>query len=331
MPRTPRLALALSIGISLLAWERTGVMADPSPVVAKVGSHTITAAELERRMAMVPPFQLRTFGNTPDEARRAFLSRVLVREALLAQGAEERGLEKRTDVREKIRSVMRNAMLAKLRTEVQETAKPTEADVKEYYEKNASKYRSPPRVALWQIVVQKREDALAILAEVKKDPTPKRWSDLAREKSLDKVTNMRGGNLGFVHPDGTTSEPGVRVSLDVLKAVEAVKDTEIVPDPVKDGDRWAVVWRRQSMKAIERPLELETGSIRQILLHERSTAKMKESLATLRKDGLRDHHPELLELIELGSSGDLTPVRRPGTLPANRRQASPAPSAGSHR
>jgi peptidyl-prolyl cis-trans isomerase C len=328
MSKAPRLALALALGTSLFAWEKAPVLADPSPIVAKVGARTISAADLERRMAVVPPFQLRTFGDTPDEIRKNFLTRVLVREALLSQGADERKLPSRTEVREKIRGVMRNAMLTKLRNEVQEKDKPTDADVKAYYDAHAAKYKSPARVALWQIVVGSREDALAILADLKKDPTPKRWNQIARDKSLDKLTNMRGGNLGFVHPDGTTSEPGVRVSPELVKAAEAVKDTEIVPDPVKDGDRWVVVWRRQSMRAIERPLELEAGSIRQILLHERTSAKIKEFVAGLRKDGVRDHHPELLELIDLASSGELSPVRRPGALPAGRRQASPAPSSG---
>lgn len=330
MSSLPRLALALSIGLSLLAWERRGVHADTSPVVARVGARTITAADLERRIANVPPFQLKTFGATPEEIRRAFLERVLVREALLAQGADDRGLATRDEVQEKVRCVMRNAMLAKLRAEVKEKG-PTDEEVKAYYEKNASKYRSPPRIAIWQIVVAKREEAEQILAEMKKDPTPKRWADLARERSLDKVTHMRGGNLGFVHPDGTTSEPGVRVSPEIWKAVEGAKDTDILAEPVKDGDRWAVLWRRQSMKAIERPLELEAGSIRQLLLHERTDAKIKETLANLRKYNVRGHYPDQLEMFDIASNGDLIPVRRPGAMPSSRRHASPAPSPSSLR
>ncbi|MFT3770083.1 MAG: peptidyl-prolyl cis-trans isomerase [Minicystis sp.] len=164
--------LAAGLGLAALLGEGHRVQADTSPVVAKVGARTITAAELERRMASVPAFQLRTFGSTPDEIKKNFLERVLVREALLAQGAEARGLPDRDDVKEKIRGVMRGAMLAKLRADVAQNAKPTDADVKAYYDKNVTKFRTPARVGIWQIVVAKREEAQEILAEMKKIPRP---------------------------------------------------------------------------------------------------------------------------------------------------------------
>src|SRR5262249_23526648 len=90
-------------------------------------------------------------------------------------------------------------------------------------------------------------------------PSPKHWTELARSKSIDGATGMRGGNLGFVGPDGSTPEPGLKVSPAVLSAVGRLKDAEISPDPVQDGDRWVIVWRKQTMKSVERPLELEAG------------------------------------------------------------------------
>jgi peptidyl-prolyl cis-trans isomerase C len=328
-PSSARWILAAGLALFAAAWEGGAVHADVSPVVARVGTQAITAADLERRMAAVPPFQLRSFGATPAEIRKSFLERVLVREALLAQGGEDRGLMDRPEVRDKIRGVLRSARLARLRAEV---GKPKDEDVKAYYEKNAAKFHSPARIAIWQIAVAKREEAEAILADLKKDPTPKRWTELARDKSIDKATAMRGGNLGFVAPDGTTAEPGLRVSKAVLEAAEKVKDSELVPEPVKDGDRWAVVWRRQGMKAIDRPLELEAGAIKQILLHERTEAKIKETVAELRKQSLTEHAPELLEAIDITPQGDLTPVRRPGALPQIKRApVNPVPAPGTNR
>src|SRR5580698_10815672 len=115
----------LAAGIGLLAAAPSGhaPRADTSPVVARVGTVTITAADLERRMAAVPPFQLRTFGSTPAEIKHAFLDRVLVREALLSLGAAEHGLEERDDVKERIRGVLRGAMLARLRSDAADANK----------------------------------------------------------------------------------------------------------------------------------------------------------------------------------------------------------------
>lgn len=329
-PGTPW-ALALGLGLLVAGWEGRAVHAQAAPVavVARVGTRTITAADLERRLNNVPPFQLRSFGSTQDEIRRGFLERVLVREALFAQGAEDKGFTERDDVKDRIRGVLRNAMLAKLRGDVVNAGQVTDADVRAYYDKNAAKFHAPARIALWQIVVEKREQAVEVLAELEKDKTPKRWNELARDRSIDKVTNMRGGNLGFVTPDGITSEPGVKVSREVLAGVSDVKDTEIVPHPVKDGDHWAVLWRRQSMKPVDRPVELEAGSIRQILLHERTDAKIKGAIAALRRDHLGEHGAEMVDLVDVTPGGDLSPVRRPGTLPPGRRlTASPVPAPG---
>jgi peptidyl-prolyl cis-trans isomerase C len=330
--RRPKLSphlLAAGLGLLVAAWEGRPVHADTSPdqtaVVARVGAQTITAGDLSRRMAGIPPFQLRSFGSTGEEVRKNFLQKVLVREALLAQGAAGSALAARNDVTERTRAVLRNAMLTRLRAEVARNGKPTDEDIKAYYDKNAARFHSPAKLALWQILVQKREEAADILAELRKDPSPKRWADLARERSLDKATFMRGGNLGFVSPDGTTAEPGVRVDKTVLEAAAGVKDAEFVPEPVKVGDRWAVVWRRQSMKPVERGLDMEAPSIRQVLMHERTDARIKETIARLRKEHLADHEPELVEQIEMGASGELGTVRRPGTQNHARRSGNPAP------
>lgn len=334
--------LAAALGLLVAGWEGGPTFGAPppppvppaalSPVVARVGAITITAADLERRLNAVPPFQLRSFGGTPAEIRRAFLDRVLIREALLSQGGLERGLDRRDDVRERSRGVLRNAMLTRLRTEVASTSKIDENDIKAYYEKNAAKFHSPERYALWIIASNKREDAAEILADLKKDATPKHWTELARAKSVDGPTAMRGGNLGFVLPDGTTPEPGLKVSPAVIEAAQKLKDTEMSPEPVKDGDRWVILWRKQTMKPVDRPVEVEAGSIRQMLLHARTDARIKDSVSSLRKLHLAEHNPDLIDLFDITPQGELTPVRRPGALPPGKRApAVPVPAPGNLR
>jgi peptidyl-prolyl cis-trans isomerase C len=334
--RRRRAALWLGAALALAATTvvRSAAYAEaqgsaPGAIVARVGSRVITASDLRRRLAAVPAFQLKAFGKTPDEIRRNFLEQVLVREALLAQGAALEGIEQREDVREKILATLRNQMLGAARAEALVESPVTEADIRAYYQANLSKFHTPARVAIWRIQVATEAEARDILEQVKRDPSPKRWNELVREKSLDKTTNMRGGNVGFVFPDGRTSEQGVKLEPSVVAAVSQVKDLELVPAPVKDGERFSVVWRRQSARAVERPLDLEMGSIRQVLIHQRTDGKVKKLLEKLRSDAVRDVHPEVLEALDVTSTGDLQAQRRPGVLSAGRRAAgSPAPKQG---
>jgi peptidyl-prolyl cis-trans isomerase C len=180
-------------------------------------------------------------------------------------------------------------------------------------------------VAIWRILLATREEAQAVLDDVKKDLTPKHWNEVCRDKSLDKATSMRGGNVGFVSPDGSTAEAGVKVDPVLVKAAMGVKDAELVPEPVREGERWAVVWRRQGMRAVERDLESEKGNIRQTLLHARTEEKIKGVLEALRKDRLTEYSPELVDQLDITSNGELQPMRRPGSLSSSRRASAQPP------
>jgi peptidyl-prolyl cis-trans isomerase C len=340
--RTPYPRCLLAAGFGLLAVVSEGrdtlgapppVLTAPglSPIVARVGSITITAADLERRLAALPPFQLRSLGATPAEIKRTFLDKVMVREALLSQGGADRGLDGRDDVRERTKSVLRSAILNRIKTDVTNSMV-SEADVQAYYEKNAAKFHSPARVAVWILATHKKEEAKEILDELHKDASPKHWSELTRTKSIDTATAMRGGNIGFVSPDGTTPEPGIKLSPAVMAAVEKLKDAEITAEPVADGDRFVIVWRKQTMKSVDRPVELEASSIRQMLIHQRVDARIKEIVASLRKDHVHEHNPDLIDLFDISPQGDLTAVRRPGALPSGKRApVNPVPAPGNLR
>lgn len=326
------LGFALVLSLFGAAFSGSQSLAQPAssepnsadPVIARVGSEVIRASDLERRLAGVPPWQLRTFGKTPDEIRRNMLERVLVREILFAQGAAAQKLSEQVEVQERIRGVYRSLMLGQVRGSAAKDSPVTEEEVKAYYEQNRSKFNSPMRLAIWRILVDSEADAKTLIELLKKDLTTKAWSDLAREKSVDQATGMRGGNLGFVAPDGTTSDPGVRVSPEIVAAASKVQDGELVGEPVPEGKRFAIVWRRQSMKAVNRSLEDETLSIRQVLAHDKVDKTLKKLMGSLRASNLSNFNEQLVDQLEVSASGDLQSARRPGTLPPSRK-----PSAGS--
>jgi peptidyl-prolyl cis-trans isomerase C len=77
---------------------------------------------------------------------------------------------------------------------------------------------------------------------------------------------------------------------------------------------------------VSRSIEQEAPSIRQILAHGKAEAQVKQLLERLRAQDVSGHAPELVDLIDITSTGDLQPKRRPGTLASGRRPGAPPPS-----
>jgi len=326
-----RAALATALAIVAgtvchsVVFADAGTPSDDTTYVAKVGTRVFTISEVERRIATVPAFQLRYFGKSPEEIRRRFVEETLVKDALLVQGAEAEKLSDTIEVAERIRGVLRAALIKKITDEAEAAGPVTDEEVKAYYEANLSKYHAPPRIVLWRITLATREEAQSVIDKVKTDLSPKKWNEIAREQSLDKATNMRGGNLGFVEPNGTTSDPNLKVDAALVTAADKVKDGELVQEPVADDGKWSVVWRRQSMKAVDRPLEMEATQIRITLMRQRADKRVADTLAELRKKSVSETNADLLELLAVSGMGEVSPVKRPGTLPSARHPAAGSP------
>lgn len=314
-----------AVAVLALLASATTARADSQTIVGRVVDRKISVGELEDRMTRIPPFQLRGLGTSPDAVRRFLLDRSLLRDALLAQGARDRKLDVAPGTKERIDRVLRSALLDELRRETLSKSPVTDEEARAYYDRNPEKFNAPARVSVWRILLPSREKAAEVLATAKKDLTMKTWTQLAREQSIDKATHMRGGNLGFVAPDGTTPESAVKVSPLLYQAAGRVADGELVGEPVKEGENWAVVWRRQSMREVRRTFEQESVSIRQMLTHSKAEERARALIAELRKEHLEDYAAELVDQIEVTALGDVQPVRRPGSLPPARSRSGAPP------
>ncbi|MCL2725559.1 MAG: peptidyl-prolyl cis-trans isomerase [Polyangiaceae bacterium] len=293
------LAVVLGLLVGASASYAHGADVDRRARVAvRVGSHAVTVGELEDRLAGIPSFQLATYGASPNAIVRAYTNQVIVRDLLLLAGAEERGLDKKLPTSRELLRARSNATLRALRANL--SASPiSDEDVRQYYRENIARFDSPERINIWRILCNSREDAQAVLAAAKRDPTVRRYNDLAREHSVDKATNMRGGNLGFVAPDGISNEVGLKVDPAVVKAASHVKDGEFVAEPVAEGSLFAVVWRRGTVAANKRTLEQASQQIRSTLYRERTENAERALIAELRAKYTRDIDTSLLGVITL--------------------------------
>jgi peptidyl-prolyl cis-trans isomerase C len=311
MPR-PLAAAGLLAGVLLVHGETlagdAGADARRARAVASVGagpaSRTITAGDLEDRIAAMPTYQRATFGASADAIRRRVLDEVLVRDALLSLGAQGSKLDAQPAVAHAIDRAVAGATVGAVRSALGPATDISMDDVRAYYERNRARYDAPARHEIWRILCKTIDEAQAVLDAAKADPTPKTFAQLARDHSQDKATALRSGNLGFLTADGTSSEPGLRVDPAIVQAAEAVRDGDFVGAPVAEGELFGVVWRRGTTPARKRAVEDVAASIREILWRERAKAKVDELLASLRAAKVRDLHEDLLDGVDLTAAAD---------------------------
>jgi peptidyl-prolyl cis-trans isomerase C len=288
-----------------------------SRIAIKVGGRTASVGEVEDRLAEIPSFQLTTYGGARNEIVKAFVDQVVVRELVLGAGAEERKLDMALPTKHQLLRAKSTATLRAVRSPFKSPSAIPLEDVTRYYDENRSRFDSPERVNLWRILCKTREEADTVLAAAKRELTIPKWNDLAREHSMDKATNFRGGNLGFVGPDGTSNEAGLKVDLGLLKGASAVKDGDVVPHAVPEGTAFAVIWRRSTVPATRRSVEDATAQIRTTLFRERTEAAEKKLIDDLRAKHVRDVNVDLLKIIEIPpfDAGISLPRSTPGSRP----------------
>jgi peptidyl-prolyl cis-trans isomerase C len=272
-------------------------------VVLRVGGREITVGDVEDRIAAMPPFQRASFGSTADAVRRRFLTDVIERDELLALGAQNDKVGERQPAAFQIERALSAATVRAVRARVGPAASISADDVQRYYDENRTHYESPERIQLWRILCKSREEARSVLDAAKRDPTPATFATLAREHSLDKATNLRSGNLGFVTADGSSREPGLRVDPAVVRAAQAVRDGALVPEPVAEGEYFSVVWRRGTISAVKRTLGEVGSQIRDAIWKARVKEETDTLVRSLRASKLSGLDPSLLRTLPIPVDG----------------------------
>ncbi len=290
--------------------------------VVSVGDSALDASTVANRLSRTPDYQLARYGKTPEAARKAFVDQVLVPELLFAEEGKRRKLDQSPGLHDKVLSVLKDALERGLREEVMQKTPVTPDEIKTYFEGNKERFEVPRRIRLWKILVKDEQTARKIIADARGTDALKKWSQFARENSLDKATALRNGDLGMVRPDGSTDAPRVKVRPEIVAAAEKLKDGQLSTEPVPEGDGFAVLWRRGTMPETKRTLAQEQSSIRQLLERRRAEEARTALLASLKQRDVKEQHAELLEHIDSETFGP-PPKRRPNDPDGGLRRRRP--------
>ncbi len=293
----PSFALPSTVAALMLVAHGADSATDPaqsSAAVVRAGDSTLEVSRLAKSFSRLRDFQRQKFGATPKAQLRGYVEQVAVRELLLLEHGRKSGKLDSDRVRAQGKLILGDALVASLRTKLEREAPVTDEDVKAYYEAHPQLFHTPERIRIMRLLVETEPEATALIEKVKQLPNMDDWRNLVREKSRDRATSERGGDLGFVAADGATDVPELEVERSLFAAAQAVKDGEVVQQPVPEGKRFAIVWRRGSLAPKTLELLQEAPRIRQQLTNDKLDAELQKLVAKLRQEQLREHHPARL-------------------------------------
>jgi len=171
------------------------------PVVAQVGSEKVTLGDLQARISDAPPAYQHYIAS--PTGRKEFLN-LVIREKVVLTEARKSGLDKEDSYKQEIGRFEQNiqrqlieykdnllveSYLRKLRAK---DLAVTDADVEKYFNDNRAIYDKPAEILGSHILVETREQAEALLAQLKSGAS---FEKLAKENSKDPASAANGGKL----------------------------------------------------------------------------------------------------------------------------------------
>ncbi|WP_448207257.1 peptidylprolyl isomerase [Azospirillum sp. sgz302134] len=195
------------------------------PVVARVNGDEIHRSDVQRMVGQLPP----QVQQMPLEMIYPAVIEQLVNSKLVSAAGYKANLAGTPEVKDEIkRAEERAVQRAYIQKEVQARITPAKLDeaYKDFLKQN------PPQeeVKASHILVEKEDEAKAIIAELKKGGD---FAKIAKEKSKDPVAAQQGGDLGYFTKD-TMVEP-------FANAAFAMQKGEISKEPVKTQFGWHVI------------------------------------------------------------------------------------------
>jgi peptidyl-prolyl cis-trans isomerase C len=187
----------------------------------------------------------------------------LVNRILVANEAKKQNMDKDPETILKLDALTDSVLAAQLLEVETKKANITDAEIKAFYDKEI-KSNIQKQYKASHILVESEADANDISKQLSADSS--KFSELAKAKSIDKGSAVKGGDLGWFNP--ATMVPSF---------AEAVKKSTKgkVTAPVKSQFGWHIIMVEDT-KAIEPPTLAESkGKIKEILIKEKISAYLE--------------------------------------------------------
>jgi len=267
-------------------------------VFATVGVETITVGELEDMINARSPYARKRFAE--PEVLKTFTDDQ-VKNELFYQGAEKLGY---ANDRAVTRFLDQTMIQLFIRKEFEETGTPDDipgADVAKYYQENPEEFRRAEMRRARHILVASKEEAKDVLEKLESDKSVT-FRALAKERSLDTETKLRGGDLLYFTEDGKLvgKEGGAAINPTLATTAFKLETTGKLSKPLDLGDgKWSVLELTGIRPERVQTLEQASGRIRRTLWRQERENELKKLLIDLRAELKPEVYPERMDAIVL--------------------------------
>jgi len=275
-------------------------------VFASIGDDTITVGDIEDMIAHRRPYARKRLVDDPAQIKG--LADAELENELFYQGAEKLGYADDPAVQ---RFVDETLVKLFVRKEFEKAVTPEDvpiAEVAKYYEEHPEEFHRPEMRRARHILVASKAEAEEILKTLK---TEKKTSfrALAKERSLDTETKVRGGDLLYFTADGhlVGREANGKIDATLAKAAFSLKDTGDLAGPLDLGDgKWSVLELTGLRPEQVRPLESASRNIQLKLWREEREATLEAFISKLRAELKPEVYPERMDAIRLQATSEPT-------------------------
>lgn len=161
-------------------------------IVANIGSRQITTSDFEKRIKNLPEYYLGFIAT--DGGKRQYLTGIIKEEILLLKGQEMK-IGKKSDVMQRIQDMKREILLTAIIDYIyREEIRISDQEIKDHYEDHKDNYANPEQIKVSHILLSDEVSAKKILKRLNSGVS---FEKLARENSIDTVTAINGGDLGY--------------------------------------------------------------------------------------------------------------------------------------
>ena len=223
---------------------------DGGEVLATFSGNRLTTTRVLKEMERLPA-PSRAYLQSPDR-KRQFVDNMILNELLFAQG-QKLGYDNDEDIDRQVNDLRRRLVVQKVVRDFQKPPEITDEDAKKYYDDNPNLY-STTQIRASHILVKDEATAKEILEQVKADPS--KFGDIAKEKSTDKTSGAKGGDLGMFGQG--------RMVPDFERAAFALKPNEI-SDVVKTQYGYHIIMVTERKEGERRPFDQVKEQIKSTL------------------------------------------------------------------